>query len=151
MQRKVKVLLLKPLINKGNAGDVVEVKTHFAQQVLIPDGIAVVYDKQTQNQHIAHQKKINAYKSELKSKVVALAEALAANGVTFEKSATDQEVLYDSISDRSLAQYLMHEHHLTLSHANIVLEEKIERLGTYTAQFVYDDIKTDFTITVVKK
>jgi ribosomal protein L9 len=114
MQRKVKVLLLKPLINKGNAGDVVEVKLHFAQQVLVPNEVAVIYDKQAQNQHEAHMKKVAAHKAEINSKVKAMLDALTAEGVTFEKQATDNEMLYDSITERSLAQYLMHTYGINL-------------------------------------
>ena len=149
--QKVKVLLLKPLINKGNAGDVVEVKVHYALHHLIPQGIAVVYDQQTKNQNEAHTKKINAYKAELKSKISALADLLKEQGLTFEKQATDNEMLYDSISERSLAHYLMHEHQISLTATNVLLEEKIEKLGTYTAKFHYEDIDSPFTITVVKK
>jgi ribosomal protein L9 len=151
MQKKVKVLLLKPLINKGNAGDVVEVKLHFAQQVLVPQETAVIYDKQAQNQHEAHMKKVSAHKAELVSKVKAMLETLSQEGVTFEKQATDNETLYDSITERSLAQYLMHTYAINLTAQNIVLEEKIEQLGTYTAQFIYENIKGSFGITVVKK
>lgn len=151
MQKKVKVLLLKPLINKGNAGEVVEVKLHFAQQVLVPQEVAVIYDKQAQNQHEAHMKKVAAHKAELNSKVKAMLETLTQDGVTFEKQATDNEALYDSITERSLAQYLMHTYNVNITAQNIILEEKIEQLGTFTAQFVYETIKGSFTINVVKK
>jgi ribosomal protein L9 len=151
MQKKVKVLLLKPLINKGNAGEVVEVRLHFAQQVLVPQEVAVIYDKQAQNQHEAHMKKVFAHKAELVSKVKAMLEALNAEGVTFEKQATDNETLYDSITERSLAQYLMQTFQINLTAQNIILDEKIEQLGTYTAQFEYENIKGNFAVNVVKK
>lgn len=151
MQKKVKVLLLKPLINKGNAGEVVEVKLHFAQQVLVPQEVAVIYDKQAQNQHEAHMKKVHAHKAELTSKVKSMLETLSADGVTFEKQATDNETLYDSITERSLAQHLMHTFAINITAQNIVLEEKIEQLGTFTAQFEYENIKGSFPVVVVKK
>jgi ribosomal protein L9 len=151
MQKKVKVLLLKPLINKGNAGDVVEVKLHFAQQVLVPQEVAVIYDKQAKNQHEAHMKKVFAHKAELLSGVKAMLEILANEGITFEKQATDNDSLYDSITERSLAQYLMHTYNINITAQNLALEEKIEQLGTYTAQFVYESVKGSFAITVVKK
>lgn len=151
MQRKVKVLLLKPLINKGNAGDIVEVKLHFAQQVLVPNEVAVIYDKQAQNQHEAHMKKVAAHKAELTSQVKAMLDTLTSEGVTFEKQATDNEMLYDSITERSLAQYLMQTYHINLGSHNVILEDKIEQLGEYTAEFVYENIKGSFKINVVKK
>ncbi|MDP2670699.1 MAG: 50S ribosomal protein L9 [bacterium] len=151
MQRKVKVLLLKPLINKGQAGDIVEVKTHYALNVLLPQEIAVVYDKQTKNQHEAHQKRINAYKQELKSKATTMVEQLKKDGITFEKQATDQDMLYDSISDRILAQHLMQAFHINLTIQNIKLEHTIEKLGEYTATLQYEDIVDTFPVHVVRK
>lgn len=151
MQKKVKVLLLKPLINKGNAGEVVEVKLHFAQQVLVPNEVAVIYDKQAQNQHEAHMKKVAAHKAEIISKVKAMVEIISTAGLTFEKQATDNEALYDSITDRSIAQYLMQTYHINLTAQNIELDEKIEQLGEYTVQFVYDTIKANVPVKVVRK
>lgn len=151
MQRKVKVLLLKPLINKGQPGDVVEVKTHYALNVLLPQEIGVVYDKQTQNQNEAHQKKITAYKQELRSQVTTMVNALKKDGVTFEKQATDQEMLYDSVTERTLAQHLMHTYHLNLTAANIQLENRIEKLGEFEATLIYEDITTTFPVKVTKK
>jgi len=151
MQKKVKVLLLKPLINKGNAGDVVEVKLHFAQQVLVPSEAAVIYDKQAQNQHEAHMKKVSAHKAELTSKVKAMLDTLAQDGVTFEKQATDNETLYDSITERSLAQYLMHTYSINITAQNITLDEKIEQLGEYTVKFTYEKVTGSFPIKVIKK
>lgn len=151
MQKKVKVLLLKPLINKWNAGEVVEVKLHFAQQVLVPNEVAVIYDKQAQNQHEAHMKKVAAHKAEIISKVKAMVEIISADWITFEKQATDNEALYDSVTDRSIAQYLMQTYHLSLTAQNIVLDEKIEQLGEYTVQFVYDAIKANIPVKVIRK
>jgi ribosomal protein L9 len=151
MQKKVKVLLLKPLINKGNAGEVVEVKLHFAQQVLVPNEVAVIYDKQAQNQHEAHMKKVAAHKSEILSKVKAMVEVISTAWITFEKQATDNEALYDSVTDRSIAQYLMQTHHISLTANNIVLDEKIEQLGEYTVQFIYESIKANVPVKIVRK
>ena len=90
MAKKVKVLLLKPLPPKGNAGDIIDVKAHYASQVLIPQGIAVVYDKQVENQHAAHMKKVAKNKAELQKNILAMMNAVQeAGGITFMKMATD--------------------------------------------------------------
>ncbi len=151
MQRKVKVLLLKPLINKGNAGEVVDVSLHFAQQVLVPNDVAVIYDKQARNQHEAHMKKVAAHKAELISKAKAMIATISEEGLTFEKQATDNEVLYDSITERSLAQYLMQTFGLSLNATNISLEDKIESLGEFTGTINYETLTAKFPIKVVKK
>ena len=78
--RKVKVLLLKPLSGKGNAGEVVEVKTHFALHILVPQGIAVVYDKQVENQRSAQEKKILSAKKDQQEAVKKFVTQIEADG-----------------------------------------------------------------------
>lgn len=80
MSKKIEILLLKPLPPKGNAGDVIEVKTHFALHVLIPQGTAVVYDKQTKNQRESQMKKVAANKAELQKHVVDMVAAVEKAG-----------------------------------------------------------------------
>ena len=150
MAKKVKVLLLKPLPPKGNAGDVIDVKIHYATQVLIPQGIAVIYDKQVENQREVHMKKVAKNKAELQKNIVSMIESIKnAGGITFVKMATDAGTLYDSISNKTIAQYVADTYKTRLSADCFSLENKIEALGEYTVDFAYEDLKTTFTLHVI--
>lgn len=150
MSKKAKVLLLKPLPWKGNAGEVVEVKSHFANYVLIPQGTAIYYDKQAQNQHQAHAKKVEEFKAGMKKSVKEIATTLEKDGLVFTKIATESGSLYDSISARTLSQYVLTEYKTTLSPEHFTLDPKIESLGEYTADLHYEDITITFTINVIR-
>lgn len=150
MAKKVKVLLLKPLPPKGNAGDIIDVKIHYATQVLIPQGIAVIYDKQTENQRAAHMKKVAKNKAELQKNVVNMIEAIKTDGgITFIKNATETGTLYDSISHKTIAQYIADTYKARLSTDCFSLENKIEAIGEYTVDFVYEDLKATFDLHVL--
>lgn len=151
MSKKAKVLLLKPLSGKGNAGDIVEVKKHFANYVLIPQGTAIYYDKQAQNQHEAHSKKVEAFKAEMKKTVQEIAEKLEKDGVTYTKTATESGSLYDSISARTISKYCLDTFKATISPEHFTVDPKIEALGEYTAEFKYDDVAITFPIVVVRE
>ncbi|MBP6256749.1 hypothetical protein KA405_03340 [Patescibacteria group bacterium] len=59
--------------------------------------------------------------------------------------------MYDSVTDRSIAQYLMQTYNINLTAQNIVLEDKIEQLGEYTVQFVYESIKANVPVKIIRK
>jgi len=149
--KKAQVLLLKPLLGKGNPGDILEVKTHYALQVLVPNGTAIIYDAQAKNQHASSMKVIAKIKEEEQAKVKNMLATIEKDGgVTFTKKATDEDKLYDSVSNRSLLAYLSKEYGVTLQPSNFELD-KIEALGAYTAQFTYQDISQEIPINVVKQ
>lgn len=149
--KHVTVLMMKTLVGTGTAGDVVKVKTHFAMHVLIPGGIAVVYDKQVQNQRESNMKKIEANKAK---ETTAIQEAISAveasGGVVFHKAATDADKLYDSITIKQVANFLLMEHKLNLDHSHFEME-KIEELGEYTAVCTYQDKVINIPVKVERK
>lgn len=147
MSKKSQVLLLKPLQWKGNAGDIIDVKMHYANYVLIPQGIAVNFDKQAKNQHEAHKKSVASYKAEKYERVQKLAADLKKNGITYEKNVTETGSLYDSISNKTVLQELKNDRDIVLANESLVFE-KIESIGEYDAVLTYEDIVANFKITV---
>lgn len=142
---------MKNLAGTGTAGEVVDVKTHFAMHVLIPQGIAVVYDKQVQNQREAKMKQIEAHKAKETAATHTAIEAVeASGGVVFHKAATDADKLYDSITIKQVANYLLMEHKLNLDISHFAMD-KIEELGEYTATCTYADKTISIPVKVVKK
>lgn len=119
--------------------------------VLIPDGTAVWHDKQAKNQRAAQMKKIEKNKSELLQSVQTMLHAIEqAGGVIFEKSATDANKLYDSISAKDVANKLHMDYKIKLGSEHFQME-KIEELGEFTSTFSYESLTTNLPIKVVKK
>lgn len=150
MWKKAEVLLLKPLQGKWNAGDIIDVKMHYANYVLIPQGIAIYFDKQAKNQRAAHEKKVLAYKITMKKSVQEMADTLIAEWITFEKQATDANTLYDSVSNKSLSQYVLANFWLTISPESFNLTNKIEELWEFDCMLTFESIKAPFKI-IIKK
>jgi ribosomal protein L9 len=149
MAKKAEVLLLKPLPPKGNAGDVIDVKIHFAQHVLIPQGIAVFNTKQVQNQRTSAMKQIAKNKADLHASVEHMVTALAEkDGITFTKAVTETGGLYDSISNKNIAHYLEDTYNVTLGSSNVVMT-KIEQIGDYEAILTYDEITATIPVHVI--
>lgn len=150
MAKKASVLLLKPLPPKGNAGDVIEVKIHFAQHVLIPQWIAVFNTKQVQNQRSAQMKQIAKNKADINASAMhMLEEVKKANGITFTKAVTETGGLYDSVTSKSIATHIEETYNVSISSEHYVLENKIEALGEYEVSFNFHDLSEKFPVHVV--
>ncbi len=141
---------MKPLSWKWNAGDIIEVKQHYANYVLFPQWIAVLYDKQTKNQHEAHKRKIDLYNKDLQKSIEKFSADLEANGVTFSKNATENGTLYDSITAKTISQYAEESHNVVIGSEHFTVDPKIEAIWTFIAQFDYNDSTISFEIRVEK-
>ena len=149
--KKVKILLMKSLPGKGTAGDVIEVKTHYALHVLIPNGIAVIYDKQVQNQRDHKMKQIEATKAkEIASVKKAFEEIAASEWIVFHKQATDADKLYDTITNKNIVNQLLVDYKLSL-HSSHVEMEKIDHIGEYEATVTYGEDMIKIPVKVTKK
>lgn len=148
--KKAKVLLIKSLPWKGQPWEIIEVKTHYALYVLIPQWIAVIYDKQVQNQKAASMKRIEKAKQEEQAAILSMIEKIESDwGILFEKQATEENKLYDSITSRSLVTYVTKKYWVSLQPSHFSLE-KIEEIGEFTASLSYQDIQKEFSIKVSK-
>ncbi len=151
MRKKVEVLLLKPLPPRGNAGDVIDVKIHYANMVLIPQGIAVWHDQQAKNQRESQMKKIEKNKTEYLASLQEMLSAIEKNGgLIFEKQATENGKLYDSISIKDIANKIHMDHKIKIS-SDHFQNDKIEELGEFTSTFTYESIISQIPVKVVKK
>ncbi len=127
----MKIILKKEVANLGEAGDVVEVKTGYALNYLVPQGFAAIGTPSALKQH-AETLRQRAHKE---AKIVADAEALAAkiSAVTVEVAAkvNEEGKIYGSVSAAQVAEALAAEG-FEVEKKNITVPE-IREAGEYEA------------------
>ena len=100
----MKIILKKEVANLGEAGDVVEVKTGYALNYLIPQGFAIAGTPSALKQH-AETLRQRAHKE---AKIVADAEALAAKiaavPVSIAAKVSEAGKLYGSVTAAQVAE-----------------------------------------------
>ena len=100
----MKIILKKEVANLGEAGDVVEVKTGYALNYLIPQGFAIAGTPSALKQH-AETLRQRAHKE---AKIVADAEALAAKiaavPVSITAKVSEAGKLYGSVTAAQVAE-----------------------------------------------
>ena len=145
----MEILLKKDVENLGQAGELVSVKTGYALNYLVPQGLAVVATESVKKQY-AETVRQRAHKE---AKLVADAEALAAKinatPVTVAVKVSESGKIYGSVTTAQVAEALVAAG-LEVDKKNITLAEDIKELGSYSAAVkVYKAIKATVALNVV--
>ena len=128
----MKIILKKEVANLGEAGDVVEVKTGYALNYLVPQGFATVATPSALKQH----EETLRQRAHKEAKLVADAEALAAkiSAIAVELTAKVGESgkLYGAVTAAQVAEALAQKG-VEVEKKNITVPE-IKELGEYEAK-----------------
>lgn len=143
----MKIILKKEVANLGEAGDIVEVKSGYALNYLIPQGFAIAGTASAIKQH----EETLRQRAHKEAKLVADAEALAAKISAVEVKLTakigETGKLYGAISSAQVADFL-NAKGFDLDKKNITLPE-IKETGEFEGKVkCYKGVFADIKITV---
>ena len=147
----MKVILREDLKHKGSAGSIIEVKTGYARNYLIPQGLAYVANnanlKVYGREKIQKEQKMEQQRLE----AVKLKDELEKISLTAVVKVSDEGKLFGSVTGQTIAD-LLNEKGYDFSHRKIVLEESIKELGVFEATVnLFHDIDATLKIWVVKE
>ena len=143
----MKIILKKDIANLGEAGDVVEVKTGYALNYLVPQGFASVGTPSALKQH-AETLRQRAHKE---AKLVAEAQALAARiealTVALTAKVGESGKLYGAVTSSQVAESLAAQG-VEVDKRNVTLPE-IKELGEYEGKVkCYKGVFATVTVSV---
>ncbi len=145
----IELLLIQSVGQLGKQGDVVTVKRGYANNFLLPQGLATVasdHHKRMVDKHRAKLEEIE--KSRLKD-LADFAKLIAKQSVTIEANANEEGQLYGSVGAADIAASLK-EKEITLGAEQIRLEGVFKELGLYTVKVqLHANIEADLKVWVV--
>jgi len=145
----LKVILKEYHEKLGDVGDLVEVKAGYANNYLIPQGIALLATKGNINQMQLVKKaalKVEAKNIEDAGKV---ADSLSGLTLNFVVKTGEEGKLYGSITNKDLAQKIAEEKNIEVDRKKIDLAEHIKELGQYDVDIkLYKEIKAGIKVIV---
>lgn len=145
----VELLLVQSVDHLGSQGDVVEVKPGYANNYLLPQGLATVATDHHKRMVEKHKARLLAIEKSRLAGLQDLANAIARQSVTIEANATDEGHLYGSVGPDEIASALKH-HEFNVTADQIRLEGPLKELGLYTVKVhIHQSIDADLKVWVV--
>lgn len=145
----MKVILKKYHEKLGDIGDIVEVKSGYANNFLIPNGIVEPATMGNINQ----MKIIKQAALKVESKNIAEAEELAKKlgdlQINFVVKTGKEGKLYGSITNKDIEEKIFEEKNIKIDKKKIEMQEHIKELGEYKTELrLYKEIKSPLKIVV---
>jgi len=145
----LKVILKEYQEKLGEVGDIIEVKAGYANNYLIPNGIALLATQGNINQMELVKKaalKVEAKNIEDANKI---AQTMANLVLNYVVKTGEEGKLYGSITNKDLAEKIVEDKNVEVDRKKIDLPEHIKELGEYDVDIkLYKEIKTGIKVIV---
>ena len=144
---ETKVILTKTVANLGHSGDVVEVKSGFARNYLIPQGLAFAWNKGAEKQILAMKRARLAQAVATREDAVAAKAAIEGTAVEIAAKVSESGKLFGSISAEQIAIALDDK---AVVDPKAIEVESIKTTGEFPAKVaLHPEITASFFVKVV--
>jgi large subunit ribosomal protein L9 len=145
----VELLLIQSVDNLGKQGEVVEVKTGYANNFLLPQGLATIASDHHKRMVDKHRVKLQEIEQGRLKDLKDLAKVIAKQSITIEANANEEGHLYGSVAAPEIVAALK-QNDITLTNDQIRLEGVLKELGLYTVKVhLHQDIEPELKVWVV--
>jgi large subunit ribosomal protein L9 len=129
-RRTVSILLLEDIAERGNVGEIIEVKPGYARNYLIPAGIGTMPTAEALALVERGRKAAIQQRADHAAELAELASTLHGRSVTIEERASEEGHLFGSVGISSILAALATQD-ITLEEKAIDLPEPIKELGIF--------------------
>ena len=147
----MKVILKEDVQNLGQQGDVVEVKSGYARNYLMPQKLAILFTKQQKKSideaHRVEERKLEREKDQLES-VLKQVEDLS---LSLKMQSEEDSKLFGSVTKLDIVK-LLEENGVTIDKKYVDLSSPIKTLGEHKINIMFTkEMSASFTLTVEKE
>lgn len=148
-QGGVRLLLIQSVEHLGKQGDVVEVRPGYANNFLLPQGLATLATEHHKRMVDKHRAKLLEIEKTRLTHLQSLADAISKQSITIEALANDEGHLYGSVgANEIVAELKKNDFHLTPN--QIRLDGPLKELGLYTVKVhLHQEIGAELKVWVV--
>ena len=145
----VQLLLIQTVDPLGKQGEIVEVKPGYANNYLIPQGLATIATDHHRRMVEKHKAKLAEIQRKRLVGLQALADELKKKSISIEANANEEGHLYGSVGPDDIVKALRGES-LVLTADQIRLAGPLKELGLYTVRiYLGHDIESELKVWVV--
>ena len=146
----MKVILLEDVVGTGNAGDVVEVKTGYARNKLLPSGVAIEANNANMKTLEHRRAKIAAKKAADVDIARDLANRIDGKQVDFIAKAGDAGKLFGSITAHDIAAAVAATTGFEIDRRRLLLDAPIKQVGLHDVRYrIYAEVEATIKVNVM--
>jgi large subunit ribosomal protein L9 len=145
----MQILLTNAVPHVGQPGDLVKVRTGFARNYLLPQGLATFATPHNLRIVEKRRARLRALEEARRADLLGLAAQIAQRSITIEANANAEGHLYGSVTADQIATALRGDN-LPITGENVRIEGPLKELGLYTIKLhLGQDIETEVKLWVV--
>jgi large subunit ribosomal protein L9 len=145
----IELLLIQDVEYLGQQGDVVEVKSGYAKNYLLPQGLATLVTDHHKRMVDKHKARLQEIQAARLAGLKLLAAELGRQSLTIEANANDEGHLYGSVGATEIASALK-RNNITITNDQVRLQGPLKELGLYTVKVhLGQEIEADVKVWVV--
>ncbi len=145
----MKVILRSDVEGVGNTGDVVEVASGYAQNFLMPKGLAMRATQGAASQAQAMQRSRDLRNIKERESAERLAQELESQTIAVQARVGQDDQLYGSVTTSEIAEAVKAQTGVELDRRDMSLEEPIRRVGVHSVEVrLYSDLRLHLTVEV---
>jgi len=145
----VRVILKREVRGLGRPGDVKDVADGYAQNFLLPRGLAIEATA-GEPKHLARERDAQRAKQDrAHADAEELAKRLSELTLVFRLKAGEQGKTFGSVTNKDVADALRREHRIEVDKTKVHLPEPVRSLGVHTVEVrLLTDVRANVTVAV---
>ena len=145
----MKVILRSNVEGVGSTGDVVDVANGYAQNFLMPKGLAMRATQGAANQAEAMQRSQELRDVKEQADAEELGQQLQAQTIAIQARVGQDDQLYGSVTTSEIAEAVQAQTGIALDRRDMSLEQPIRTVGTHQVDMrLHSDLRIQITIEV---
>ena len=145
----MKVILRANVEGVGNTGDLVDVANGYAQNFLMPKGLAMRATEGAATQAEAMQRSQELRGAKEREGAEEIGQQLQAQTIAIQARVGQDEQLYGSVTTSEIAEAVQAQTGIVLDRRDMSLEEPIRTVGTHQVDMrLHSDVRIQITIEV---
>jgi len=147
----MKVILKEDVQNLGQQGDVVEVKSGYARNYLMPQKLAILFTKQ-QKKSIEEAQRVEERKLEReKDQLESVLKQVEDLSLSLKMQSEEDSKLFGSVTKLDIVK-LLEENGITIDKKYVDLSSPIKTLGEHKVNIMFTkEMSASFTLTIEKE
>lgn len=147
----MEIILLQDVTNLGYKDDIVKVKNGYANNYLLPQGLAIIATPSNRKQHEETMRQRARKEENLRKQAETQQAAVNEKTVRIIAKVGENGHLFGSITSDQIAEALKEQHNYDVDRKKIVVDgAKLKEVGTFPVVInIYRDIKATVNVEVV--